>query len=142
MALDTETREDSPTEVLGDSVPAPRGSWRDRIRSKRGTRELYRAGVFVVGLLFILLGVAFIALPGPLTIPPMLVGLWIWSSEFVFAERLFDSFQEKARDAWAQAKQHPVSSSVITVGGLAGAIAAFWAVQNYELVDKAKAAIS
>lgn len=142
MALDTETREDSPTEVLGDSVPAPRGSWRDGIRSKRGTRELYRAGVFVVGLLFILLGVAFIALPGPLTIPPMLVGLWIWSSEFVFAERLFDSFQEKARDAWAQAKQHPVSSSVITVGGLAGAIVAFWAVQNYELVDKAKAAIS
>lgn len=63
MALDTETREDSPTEVLGDSVPAPRGSWRDRIRSKRGTRELYRAGVFVVGLLF-LLGVAFIALHG------------------------------------------------------------------------------
>jgi Putative transmembrane protein (PGPGW) len=140
MARKIQTDE-GPTEVLGDPVAVPRGGWRDRMRSKRGTRELYRGGVFVAGLLFILLGVAFIALPGPLTIPPMLVGLWIWSTEFAFAERLFDSFQDKARDAWAHARQRPVSSGAVTGGGLVGAVVAFWAVSHYGLVEQAKTAL-
>jgi hypothetical protein len=33
---------------------------------------------------------------------------------------------------------HPVSSSLITIGGLAAAGVAFWAVGHYELVDRAK----
>ena len=105
------------------------------------TRQVYRAGVFIVGLLFVLLGVAFVALPGPLTIPPMLVGLWVWSTEFAWAERLFDKMQAKAREAWAHAKAHPVSSAAITIGGLIAAGVAFWAVSHYELIDKAKDAI-
>ena len=55
-------------------------------------------------------------LPGPLTIPPVLLGLWIWSTEFEWAHRFFRPFKEKGKDAWAHAKRHPVSSTVLTVG--------------------------
>ena len=126
------------TDALGDPKPVPRGGWRDRMRSNPATRQFYRVGVFVAGLLFVLLGVAFVALPGPLTIPPMLVGLWIWSTEFAWAERLFDRMQAKGREAWAHARKHPVSSAAITVGGLVAAGVAFWAVSHYSLIDKAK----
>ena len=84
------------------------------------------------------LGVALAVFPGPLTIPPVLLGLWIWSTEFRFAERLFESFKEKAREAWAHAKRHPRSSTAVTVGGLLMAAVAFWAVGHFELVDKGR----
>ena len=132
-------------ETGGDSglepAKAPRGGWRDRVRSKPGIREVYRVGVFIAGLAFVLLGFALAVLPGPLTIPPVLIGLWIWSTEFAFAERFFDSFKRKARDAWAHAKRHPASSAAITVGGLALAGVAFWAVGHFELVAKGKDAV-
>jgi uncharacterized membrane protein YbaN (DUF454 family) len=126
------------TDGLGRPTPVPQHSWRDGIRSKPGLAQAWRVGVFVVGLLFVVLGIALAVLPGPLTIPPVLVGLWIWSSEFDWAKRFFSSFKQKARDTWAHAKRHPVSSAVITVGGLVLAGVAFWAVGHYQLVDRAK----
>jgi len=126
---------------LGRPADVPRGGWRERIRSKPGLRQAYRIGVFVVGLLFIALGLALAILPGPLTIPPVLLGLWIWSTEFRFAQRFFQSFKPKARQAWAHAKRHPRSSGLITVGGLAAAGVAAWAIAHFELVGKAKDAI-
>ena len=131
----------APDDGLGERVEVPRGGLRDRIRSKPGLGQFYRLFVFVVGLLFIALGVALAVLPGPLTIPPVLLGLWIWSTEFRFAERFFDSFKDKASDAWAHEQRHPRSSALITVGGLAAAVVAGWAIAHYELVAKAKDAI-
>ena len=100
------------------------------MRSKPGIGQAYRVGVFVAGLLCIALGFALAVLPGPLTIPPVLLGLWIWSTEFRFAERFFDSFKRKAQDAWIHAKAHPGSSAAITIGGLAAAVVAMWAVAH------------
>ena len=131
----------APGDGLPQPAPVPSGSRRDRIRSKPGLAQAYRIGVFLVGLLFIALGLALAVLPGPLTIPPVLLGLWIWSTEFAFAERLFESFKRKARDAWAHAKRHPRSSAAITIGGLVAAGVVLWAVIHFELVDKAKQAI-
>ena len=125
----------------GAPVEVPRDGLRARVRATPAVHRAYRVGVFVAGLLFIALGVALAALPGPLTIPPVLLGLWIWSSEFAFAERFFESFKAKAREAWAHAQRHPVTSSAVTVGGVLAAGAAFWAAQQYELVDRAKTAI-
>jgi hypothetical protein len=85
---------------------------------------------------------ALTALPGPLTIPPVLIGLWIWSSEFEWAARFFAVFKRKAQDAWRHARQHPASSAAVTVGGLAAAGVAFWAVGHYQVVDQAKVALS
>jgi hypothetical protein len=129
------------TDGLGKPAEVPSGGWRDRVRSKPGLAQVYRVGVFLAGLLFVALGVALAVLPGPLTIPPVLVGLWIWSTEFAWARRFFVSFQAKARSAWTHAKQHPVSSALITVGGLAAAGVAFWAVGHFQLVERAKDAV-
>ena len=126
---------------LGRPVEVPRASRRDRIRSKPGLGHGYRIGVFVLGLSCIVVGFALAVLPGPLTIPPVLLGLWIWSTEFAFAERFFDTFKCKAGEAWAHAKRHPASSAVITIGGLALAGVAFWAVGHFELVAKGKDAV-
>jgi hypothetical protein len=142
-ALDTRRRSStsSADERLGQPAEVPKGGWRDRVRSKPGAGQAYRVGVFVAGLVCIALGFALAVLPGPLTIPPVLLGLWIWSTEFRFAERFFDSFKRKAREAWTHAKAHPASSAAITIGGLAAAGVAMWAVSHYELVDKGKDAI-
>lgn len=72
----------------------------------------------------------------------MLIGLFIWSTEFRFAERLFDRFKLKADQAWEHAKAHRASSAAITLGGLVAAGAAMWAVGHFELVDQAKNAVS
>ena len=127
--------------ALGRPTPAPRGGKRDSIRRKPGIGQLYRVFVFLLGLLFIAAGIALAVLPGPLTIPPVLLGLWIWSTEFAWAKSLFEKFGEKGREAWEHAKAHPVSSSAITIGGLLAAGAAAWAVGHYGLVEEAKTAV-
>ncbi len=137
---DTRRQEAAP-EALGRPAQTPQGGWRDRVRSKPGIGQCYRAGVFVVGLLFIILGIGLAVLPGPLTIPPVLLGLWIWSTEFRFAQKLFANFRRKARDAWAHAKAYPASSAAITVGGIAAAAVAIWAVGHFQLVDKGREAV-
>ena len=126
---------------LGEPKRVPRGGLRERLRSNPATRQPYRIGVFVLGLIFIAGGIALAVLPGPLTIPPVLIGLWIWSSEFAFAQRFFDAFKEKADDAWEHAKRHPASSAAVTVGGLVLAGAAFWAVGHFGLVEDVKTAV-
>jgi putative transmembrane protein PGPGW len=126
---------------LGQPVEVPRHGWRDRVRSKPGLRETYRVGIFAAGLLCIAAGVALMVLPGPLTIPPVLLGLWIWSTEFRFAKRSFTAFKDKARDAWSHAKIHPTTSACITGGGLLAAGTAVWAVSRFGVIDMAKEAI-
>jgi hypothetical protein len=49
---------------------------------------------------------------------------------------LFATFARKERAAWAHARQHPVSSAAVTIGGLAAAAAAFWAVGHFDLVQR------
>jgi uncharacterized membrane protein YbaN (DUF454 family) len=129
------------TDGLGTPAPVAPDSWRGRIRANPGLHLAWRVGVFVVGLLFVLLGVALTVLPGPLTIPPVLIGLWVWSTEFDWARRLFAAFRRKALAAWRHARQHPVSSLAVTVGGLAAAAVVFWAVGHFDLVDRAKSAV-
>jgi hypothetical protein len=129
------------TDGLGKPRPAAPGSLRARIHSKPGLVLPYRIAVFAAGLLFVLLGIALTALPGPLTIPPVLVGLWIWSSEFQWAARFFATFKRKAQDAWRHARQHPASSAAVTIGGLVAAGVAVWAVGHYRLVDQARVAM-
>ena len=124
-----------------DEAKVPKGGWRERMRSNPVTRLPYRITVFIVGLLCILAGVALAVLPGPLTIPPVLLGLWIWSWEFRFAQKFFESFRKKAHEAWVKAKRRPVTSALITVFGLAVAGAAMWVVVHYDLVAKAKEAV-
>jgi hypothetical protein len=129
------------TDGLGKPRELKPGSFRARMHSNKGTATAWRVAVFAAGLLLVMLGVALTVLPGPLTIPPVLAGLWVWSTEFEWARRFFASFKRKAVAAWRHAKQHPVSSIAVTVGGLAAAGVAFWAVGHFQLVDRATAAL-
>ena len=119
----------------------PAGAWRARVRRTAGGALLLKVLALVVGLAFIALGLVLLVLPGPLTIPPVLVGLYVLSLEFEWADRLFDRARDSGRDAWAKARAKPVSSAVITVGGLALAGAAFWAVGRFDLVARGKDAV-
>ena len=126
------------TDGLGAATPVPTQGWRDGIRSKPGLAQAWRVGVFAAGLVCVAFGIALAVLPGPLTIPPVLLGLWIWSTEFDWAKRFFTTFKEKARTTWAHAKRRPVTSTLITVGGLAAAGAAIWAMGHFAVVDRVK----
>jgi uncharacterized membrane protein YbaN (DUF454 family) len=102
------------------------------------SRTLRRVVVFVAGLLLILLGLVLIVLPGPLTIPPVLLGLWLWSREFEFARRLLRPMQKKGAVAWEQAKAKPFHTTVVTVLGLIGAGVVIWATFRYDLLDRGR----
>ena len=138
MSSTSRTDPDERADALGGERPVERGSFRDRVRRIPGVRPFWRVGVFLAGLLCIAAGFALAVLPGPLTIPPVLLGLWIWSTEFRWAHRLFAKFREKGDEAWDHAKRHPVSSTIFTVLGLAAAGAAIWATSHYHLVDRGK----
>lgn len=104
-------------------------------------RTVRRVVVFVAGLLLILTGMVLIVLPGPLTIPPILLGLWLWSREFEFARRWLRPVQAKGAVAWEQARARPVHTVVVTVLGLVGAAVLIWAAFRYDLLDQGRAAI-
>jgi hypothetical protein len=106
----------------------PRAGWRQRAKAHRGSRYAYLACVFLLGLLVILacLGL-WTFLPAPLAIPPMLIGVWIWSTEFPFAGGLLDWLKDKGQTARDYAKDHPVKFGLATVAGFVVAAAAYWA---------------
>jgi hypothetical protein len=122
----------APTE---QSSPPVRRGWKAQLRRSPGGGTAIRLIVFFGGLFFILLGLALAALPGPLTIPPILVGLYIWSTEFAWAERFLDRAKQKAQDAWEQAKRKPIITSVVTGGGLLVFAVGFYLVYRYRLID-------
>ena len=111
---------------------------RARLRRTPGGALLLQLLVFVAGLLFILLGLLLVALPGPLTIPPILIGLYIWSTEFAWADRLLERAKKQAREAWVNAKAKPVLSTVITLGGLLAVVVVIYLAGRYDLVARGK----
>jgi hypothetical protein len=112
--------------------------WRAALRSTPGGALLLKGLVFAVGLAFVLLGLVLIVAPGPLTIPPILLGLWIWSTEFAWADRQLDRAKASARVAWEDAQRRPVVSAVVTGGGLIALGVGIWLVARYELVARAR----
>ncbi len=129
------------TDGLGQPKPLKPGSFRAKMHANPGTQLLWRVLVFLAGLVCVAIGIALTVLPGPLTIPPIVLGLWIWSTEFAWARSIFRTAKRKAKETWAHAKQHPVSSAAITVGGLVAAGVVIWAVGHFGLVDKATTAL-
>lgn len=109
---------------------------RARMRRTPGGAQLLQVLVFVVGLAFILLGLVLVVAPGPLTIPPILIGLYVWSTEFAWADRWLDRAKDSAREAWEQAKAKPVVSALVTTSGLVALGVGLYVASRYELVAK------
>ena len=127
-----------PTPPTVGSVRAGGRGWRARLRRTPGGALLLKALVFTLGLAFVVLGLVLIVAPGPLTIPPILLGLWIWSTEFAWADRQLDRAKASARVAWEDAKRRPVVSGVVTGSGLVGLGVGLWLVARYDLVARAR----
>lgn len=110
---------------------------RDRVRRLPAGELIVRTVVLLLGAAFIALGIVLVVLPGPLTIPPILVGLAIWSLEFDFAKSLLDRASAEAQRALDQAKLHPWRTAAVTGGGVALLVVGLVLVARYELVDRA-----
>ena len=119
-------------------TPVEDAGFRARLRRTPGGALLLKLLVFVLGLLFILLGFVLVALPGPLTIPPILLGLYIWSTEFAWAERLLDRAKLQAREAWASAKDKPVLSALVTLGGLIAVGVVIYLIGRFDLIARGR----
>jgi hypothetical protein len=117
-------------------VDASPSGWRPRLRATRVGSWLLKALVFVVGAFFIVLGAVLIVLPGPLTIPPILLGLYIWSTEFAWAERLRARASVQARAAWQASRRRPVHTAAATATGLLLLVAGIVAAKRYDVVDR------
>jgi hypothetical protein len=115
---------------------------RDRIRRLPAGDVIVHGTVFVLGAAFIATGIALVVLPGPLTIPPILVGLAIWSLEFDFAQSLLDRAKVPAQKAWDQAQKRPWRTGLVTGGGLLLAVLAAVLAAHYGLVEHAKRVLS
>ena len=102
-------------------------------RENRSRHRLLRVGVFVVGLLLILLGAAMWLFSALLSAPPVFVGLWLWSREFHWGHRLFKAFLRRARSLASRMKARPMRWAVITVAGVGVAWAVYWAWGHYGL---------
>jgi fatty acid desaturase len=61
--------------------------------------KIRRIIVAVIGGTLVLLGAALIVLPGPFTMPLVIAGLVVLSSEFAFAERLLVKSRAKLQSA-------------------------------------------
>lgn len=110
--------------------------WRARLRRTPGGSLVLKGLVFVTGAFFIALGILLVVLPGPLTIPPVLLGLYIWSTEFEWAERLRVRAADRGRVAWEATKRRPVHATVVTLAGLVALAAGLVAMSRYEIVDR------
>jgi hypothetical protein len=107
------------------------------VRCAPGGAQALQVAVFLLGLSFVLLGCALVVAPGPLTIPPVVLGLYVWSTEFRWADRLLERAEASARDAWRDARRRPVVSALVTAGGLLALGVAIWAIGQYELGSRA-----
>ena len=105
------------------------------------SRTVRRVLVFVAGLALILIGLALVVLPGPLTIPPILLGVWLWSLEFEFARHWLAPLKRRGSQAMDAAREKPVHTTVITALGLVGAGLVVWGVLRYDLLDRAREAV-
>jgi hypothetical protein len=68
-----------------------------------------------------------------LALPPLFVGLWLWSREFHWGHRLYRAFLRRSWSLWWRVKTRPVRWGLITVAGLGTAWAGYWAWGHYGL---------
>ena len=114
--------------LLRDATDEDDWEWRRRIRANATTRHVYRAVVFVVGLVFVVGGLALVPLPGPGWLI-VILGIAIWASEFEPAARLLDFVKAKVRgwEAWVKAQPRWVQALVALATALFVA-AVVWSV--------------
>lgn len=105
----------APADVTAQEPPVREWAWRRRLREKRTTYQVYRAGVATLGLTVIVIGLVLVPLPGPGWLIVFL-GVGILASEFHWARRLHAWAGEHLRrwNAWILASPWWVRIAVAT----------------------------
>lgn len=108
--------------LLRDAPGEDRWRWRARVRQSPHQLRIYRIAVGFAGTLLIALGFVSGPLPGPGGIPLVLLGLAIWASEFVWAERLMTLFKAQLRrfQSWSRPRQVVAFGVFFAACGLVG----------------------
>lgn len=132
----------TPDAIVGQNDPVTPLKLRHHVRKLPAGDLIVRVSVFLLGLAFIVLGLALSVLPGPFTIPPILIGLLIWSLEFAWAERWLDRAKIQAQEAWTAAKHYPVRTGLVTTAGIALLVAAALLLSHYGVVDRVRDVIT
>ncbi|MGL5860693.1 MAG: TIGR02611 family protein [Phycicoccus sp.] len=94
-------------------------AWRRRIRANPATQRVYQAGVFVLGLVLVVGGLALVPLPGPGWFI-VFFGVAVWASEFEPAARLLEFGKARLRAWQAWVGRQPMWLKVVL--GLATAV--------------------
>ncbi|WP_420452013.1 PGPGW domain-containing protein [Ilumatobacter sp.] len=80
-------------------------------------RQGKRIGVFLLGTLVVLAGIALLALPGP-GVVVIIVGLLILATEFDWAQRLLDIVVERAADAVRKLQESKGGRIMLALSGV------------------------
>ena len=101
-------------------------AWRRRIRSTPTAARVYRVGVFVLGLVVVVVGILLIPFPGPGWLI-VIGGLAIWSTEFERAQRVLEFVKRHVRawEAWIK-RQNPLVKALAGIVGVAFIAAVLW----------------
>lgn len=108
---------------------------RERIRSRRSLDTAWRMMVLALGLTLVGAGLIMFVLPGP-GFGATILGLVILASEFTWATRVLDPVKEAARRASEAALDPRRRRRNLTIGALAGVIAAvalIWYLDRFGL---------
>jgi uncharacterized protein (TIGR02611 family) len=90
-----------------------------------GGARIWRAGVAVIGLLVVLVGIVLLVVPGPGWVV-IFVGIGIWATEFAWAKSLLTFVQRKVKEFTTWVGRQPrgltaaiVGAAVVIVGAIA-----------------------
>ena len=124
-------------EPAGSGIVLPPGVSRTRwwtwLRANKGRHHTFRVGVFLVGLILTVGGAAMWLVSSLLALPPVLIGVWVWSREFHWGHRLYRACLRHGESWWSRVKLRPVRWALITLAGVGSAWAAFWAWGQFGL---------
>ena len=106
-------------------------AWRRRVRSNPKTARIYRIGVFVLGLVIVVVGLLLIPFPGPGWLI-VIGGLAIWATEFERAQRVLEFVKAKVRawEHWVK-RQNPFVKLLAGLAGIAFVAAVLWVTFHF-----------
>jgi uncharacterized protein (TIGR02611 family) len=124
----------APAQSDGHHVRFPRlHRFRAGIRRRPGLNVAWRVGVFIVGVLITLAGVAMLALPGP-GWAAIFIGLAVLATEFAWAHHLLHNAKERVQQAAHKAKDPKRRRLLLILGAVlvvVVAAAGWWYVDRY-----------
>ncbi|MEO7269914.1 MAG: TIGR02611 family protein [Knoellia sp.] len=117
-------------ENLDDDAPVDEAEddweWRRRVRANPTWAKVYRVGVFLIGLVIVVVGLLLIPFPGPGWLI-VIAGLAIWATEFEKAQRVLEFVKKQVRgwESWVK-RQNPFVKGLTGLVGIVFVATVLW----------------